>query len=122
MLRDQRARLSAPASSRAGLAPALTALAIVLQLLLARTVLSADASTAYFLGRPIPVLCGLRAHFGSPCPTCGMTRGMALTLHGQLAAAWHVHPGAPLLTGLWLGLAGGLVVAALQARRRGTVV
>jgi hypothetical protein len=73
-----------------------TGLALLAQLGIARAVLTADREHAYFLGRPVGLVCGFHAHFGVPCPACGVTRGVALALRGDLAGAWHVFPIAPL--------------------------
>jgi hypothetical protein len=36
--------------------------------------------------------CPIQLAFGIPCPTCGITRATRLALHGDLAAATHMHP------------------------------
>ena len=53
-------------------------------------------------------LCLTRRVFGLPCPGCGLTRGVAHLLQGNLARAMTLHPLAPLATadaavgwGLW---------------------
>ncbi len=65
-----------------------------------------DASTS---------LCLTRRLLGLPCPGCGLTRGMAHLLQGNLARAMTLHPLAPLVAadaasgwGLW-----GMVVYGL---------
>jgi hypothetical protein len=44
------------------------------------------------LAHPGPRCCGLRNAFGLPCPTCGMTRGVSLALHGRFAEATRYNP------------------------------
>jgi hypothetical protein len=41
--------------------------------------------------------CAFRRVTGIPCPGCGMTRAMAALARGQLVAALHLHPFAPLV-------------------------
>jgi hypothetical protein len=41
---------------------------------------------------PGPTLCGLRHLVGLPCPFCGVTRGVALTLRGRPAEATRYNP------------------------------
>jgi hypothetical protein len=36
--------------------------------------------------------CPIQLLLGLPCPTCGITRATLLALHGDLAAATHLHP------------------------------
>ena len=50
--------------------------------------------------------CPVQLALGIPCPTCGMTRALRLALHGDFAAATHLHPL------VWLAVP---VVAALLA-------
>ncbi|HUI79224.1 MAG TPA: DUF2752 domain-containing protein [Bryobacteraceae bacterium] len=101
--------------SRPGTAPAAAGLAILLQAAIARMILAADETRVYFLGHPLNWECSLRAHYGLPCPTCGLTRSVILTLHGHLARAWHLAPGGPALTlGVLLAAAGVLILAAAQ--------
>jgi hypothetical protein len=42
-------------------------------------------------------VCGLRALTHVSCPTCGLTRALALLTRGDLAAAIALHPWAPVL-------------------------
>ncbi len=62
-------------------------------------------------------LCLTRRGLGLPCPGCGVTRGLAHLLQGDLARAMALHPLSPLVLadaaagwGLW-----GLVVHGLAA-------
>jgi len=47
------------------------------------------------------------------CPTCGMTRSVVLSLHGQWARAWQMAPGGPVLTAGLLALAVALLLVAI---------
>ena len=79
--------------------------AILLDGIAARFVLAADDERVYVFGHAIPWQCSLR-RAGLPCPTCGMTRSVVMTLHGELGHAWHIAPGGPVL-------AAGLVFLAI---------
>ena len=96
-------------ASRPGLAPTATGLAIMLDAALAWLVLRADEARVYVLGHPIGWVCGLRSRLGWPCPTCGMTRSVVLSLHGEVEKAWHVAPGGPVALFGLLALAGALL-------------
>jgi hypothetical protein len=90
-------------------------IAILADALAARLALKADEAAVYFFGHAIVWECSLR-RIGLMCPTCGLTRSVVLSLHGELGRAWHLAPGGPMLA------AGGLVVAAFlvsSAFRRG---
>ena len=62
----------------------------------ARLLLHADESQVYLLGRPLGWTCGFRSRFGLPCPTCGLTRSVLLTLQGDFLRAWAVAPVGPV--------------------------
>ncbi len=55
-------------------------------------VLFAAGLAVFILFSPVPWPCALRMITGLPCPTCGMTRATRFALHGDLAAATHMHP------------------------------
>ena len=62
-------------------------------------------------------ICLTRRVFGLPCPGCGLTRGLAYLLQGDLARSVALHPLAPLAAadavvgwGIW-----GLVIHGLAA-------
>ena len=67
-----------------------------------RTLLQADESRVYLLGRALNWQCGFHAATGLPCPTCGLTRSVVMSLHGEFARAWALAPGGPALA---IGLA-----------------
>lgn len=39
-----------------------------------------------------PVMCFSRRHTDVACPSCGMTRGVASLMRGDLAGSWSMHP------------------------------
>lgn len=43
-------------------------------------------------------VCLFRRTLDLPCPGCGLTRAFAALAKGQIAASWHLHPFAILLT------------------------
>ncbi len=67
-----------------------------------RMLLQADEARVYFLGRALDWKCAFHASTGLPCPTCGLTRSVVMSLHGEFARAWALAPGGPALT---IGLA-----------------
>ena len=64
--------------------------------LAAQWLLGADEERVFVLGRPIEWVCALRSRFGLPCPTCGMTRSVVMSLHGEFGRAWRIAPAGPV--------------------------
>ena len=62
----------------------------------------ADETRVFFAGRALDWKCGFHAATGLPCPTCGLTRSVVMSLHGEFARAWHLAPGGPAVV---IGLA-----------------
>lgn len=89
------------------LAAGLAGAALVAAGLVVRALATATPQAVYFNGRELGWECSIRQMFGVPCPSCGLTRSVLLTLHGQLGAAFEVNPGGPLV------VAGLALVAAL---------
>ena len=50
-----------------------------------------------FLGRELHWGCWFKETFGIPCPTCGVTRSVILTLHGRVGQAIALNIGGPAL-------------------------
>ena len=97
-------------AARPGFAAAVIGAVILLHLVAVPLVLRADQDFVYFGSRALPEACALRAAYGIPCPTCRMTRGVVLALHGRLRESAAVNASAPVLVGL--GLLLGLFVSA----------
>lgn len=53
-------------------------------------------------GWVVPELCAVRRATGRPCPGCGAGRAFVLTLRGEAARAWRLHPRGVLLA-VWAG-------------------
>jgi len=95
------------------LACAIAGAVMLLDALAARLALRADEVRVYILGHPIAWQCAMR-RIGLPCPTCGMTRSMVLALNGDIARAWHVAPGGPVLAAGVLAMALVLLFSAFR--------
>jgi hypothetical protein len=77
--------------------PALTIGCVILaDALAARLSLRADQEHVFVLGRPIEWVCALRSRLGLPCPTCGLTRSVVMSLHGEFGSAWRMAPVGPV--------------------------
>ena len=63
-----------------------------------RTAATATPERVFVFGRELTWACLFQRAFGVPCPICGMTRGVLLTLHGHFTDALHLNPAAPVLT------------------------
>lgn len=83
--------------SRPGAAAGAVGLVILAQLALAAALGRATTEAVWFAGQELDTACSFRQRFGVPCPNCGMTRSVLLSLHGDLASALAVNPAGPLL-------------------------
>jgi len=79
-------------------------------LILLRVAAWADASQVWLFGRQLNWGCWFKEHYGFPCPTCGMTRSVILTMHGDFNNAFLLNPAGPFL------IAGLLLVALIALR------
>jgi hypothetical protein len=102
-----RRRAGAKGGGAAIVAPGVAGAAVFALLFVLRAVGTATTTSVTLAGRELHWGCAFRDAFGVPCPTCGMTRSVLLTLHGQLSDALTLNPGGPLLVagGLLLGVA-----------------
>lgn len=66
-------------------------------LFLTRAVASATTDSVSFAGHDLRWGCAFRQRFGIPCPACGLTRSVIMSLHGQLAGAIGMNPAGPLV-------------------------
>jgi hypothetical protein len=60
--------------------------------LVLRPIPAAGGTALTLLGFPLPTMCLFRLTTGLPCPSCGLTRSVALLMHGQPAASLALHP------------------------------
>ena len=84
-------------ANRAGSAPGLVGALLLLQLAFVRCVASATTERAYLFGRALHWDCWFKERLGFPCPTCGMTRSVLLSLQGEFTQAARLNPAGPLL-------------------------
>jgi hypothetical protein len=91
---------------------------LLLELVITSVAFSADSDFVYFFGRRINIVCAARQRWGVPCPTCGLTRGFVLTVHGSVSEAWRLSPTGPLAVGGILGMGIALLGFSCFERRR----
>jgi hypothetical protein len=84
-------------SARQGFPALAVGWVILADALAGRWLLRADEERVFVLGRPIAWVCALRAQFGLPCPTCGLTRSVVMSLHGEFARAWRMASAGPVV-------------------------
>ncbi len=106
-----------PVRVRRAIPVAATASAILAQALALRLLLDADEAHVYLLGHSVQIECAFHAHFGLPCPGCGLTRSVVMALHGHLMRAWSVAPGGAAAILAIVLLTGGLAVLAILRAR-----
>ena len=96
---------------------------LALQVALAGALGSATTESVSFAGRELHWGCSFREWFGIPCPNCGMTRSVLLSLHGQITEAASLNPAGPLLVlGLLLFSASMFFLMAYERRHAGAAL
>ncbi len=103
--------------SRTTLAPGFIGALILLQLAVLRALASVGDGRVFVAGREFDWECGFRRLFAFPCPTCGLTRSVIHTLHGQFGEAWRLNPAGLLLVSGLILLALALLFLSVQRRR-----
>jgi hypothetical protein len=88
----------------------LAGILLFLALVVLRVAAWANASQVWLFGRQLHWGCWFKEHFGLPCPTCGMTRSVILTMHGDFHNAFLLNPAGPILIA-------GLILVAIIALR-----
>jgi hypothetical protein len=100
-----------PTAAAPGFAPSsrssnLAVVGAVLLLLAAGALLTprgaGDTTGLSLLGVPLPTICWFRLTTGMPCPGCGMTRAIALLMHGRLGSSLAINPFGAVAVGLAL--------------------
>jgi hypothetical protein len=113
--------MTMPSASRPGFPAVVIGCVTLADALAGRWLLRADEQHVFVLGRPIAWVCTLRSRYGLPCPTCGLTRSVVMSLHGEFARAWRMAPVGPVAVVGLLALAiAMLAVAWLQWTPRAT--
>ena len=83
---------------------------LFLGLVLLRVAAWADVNQVWLFGSQLHWGCWFKEHYGFPCPTCGMTRSVILTMHGNLDNAFLLNPAGPIL------IAGLILVGIISLR------
>jgi hypothetical protein len=104
-------------ASRPGFPAFAIALVTFADLAAGRALLKADEARVYLAGRALGLRCAFREATGLPCPTCGLSRSIVMSLHGEFVRAWRMAPAGPVaVVGVALFAAAMLGLALLQAR------
>jgi hypothetical protein len=107
-------------SARPGFPVLAIGLVIWADALAARWLLRADEEHVFVLGQPIAWVCAFRDRFGLPCPTCGLTRSVVMSVHGEFARAWRMAPAGPVVvTGMVAFATAMLALAWVQGLPQG---
>jgi Protein of unknown function (DUF2752) len=85
-----------PLTARPGFPAFIVACVTLADLTIGRLLLRADEARVYLAGRAMNWPCAFRAATGLPCPTCGLTRSVVMSLHGEFARAWNMSPAGPV--------------------------
>jgi hypothetical protein len=105
-----------------GATPAYVGAAILASLASLRFIASATTTHVFVFGRELTWGCLFQRAFGVPCPICGMTRGVLLTLDGRISDALSVNPAAPFLVAGVALFASALIFVALYQRTREPII
>jgi hypothetical protein len=99
-----------------GATPGIVGAALLVSLASLRFVATATTARVFVFGRELVWGCLFQRAFGVPCPVCGMTRGVLLTLDGRITDALYLNPAAPLLVAGVALFAATLIFTALYQR------
>lgn len=83
---------------------------LLLQFVAIRVFSWADSTRVLLFGRELHLGCWFRERFGVPCPACGMTRSVILTLHGHFVQGFQLNAGGPVLVAAVAACAALLIV------------
>jgi len=98
------------------LKPVVTALAVLGTMGGLRLAMRADAENVWLFGHRTDSTCTFRRVFGVPCPNCGMTRSLVMSLHGDVHDAMLLNPAGPLLLAGIIGVVLMLLGTAASTR------
>ena len=79
-------------AAKRGFTSGILAAILLSSLVITRLVFCADSASVYFFGHQVKNVCSIREQFGSPCPGCGLTRSVILTLQGDFRLACQINP------------------------------
>jgi hypothetical protein len=108
-----------PQPARPGIASAAVGMLLLAQIAAAALLLRASQDGVWLLGHPIGGVCLFRRLTGLPCPACGMTRSIVLTLNGHLGAALRLNLAGPVWVLAVATIAAALLWLAWRERHRG---
>jgi uncharacterized membrane protein YgdD (TMEM256/DUF423 family) len=115
--------MTAKTFSRPGAAAGTVGALMALQVVVVGLLGSATTESVSFAGRELRWGCSFREWFGVPCPNCGMTRSVLLSLQGQFGEAVSLNPAGPLLVlGILLFSAAMFFLMACERRRTGAAL
>jgi hypothetical protein len=99
-----------------GATPGIVGAALLASLASLRLFATATTARVFLFGHELVWGCLFQRAFGVPCPICGMTRGVLLTLDGRITDALNLNPAAPLLVAGVALFAAALIFTALYQR------
>jgi len=105
--------------ARPGIASAAVGMLMLAQIAVVGLLLRASADRVWLLGHPIGGVCLFRRLTGLPCPACGMTRSIVLTLNGHLGTALRLNLAGPVWVLAVATIAAALLWLAWRERHRG---
>jgi Protein of unknown function (DUF2752) len=111
--------MTMPQPNRPGLASAAVGTLLLAQIAATGVLLRASQDGVWLLGHPFGGVCLFQRLTGVPCPTCGMTRSIVLTLSGHLATALRLNLAGPVWVLTAATLAMALLWLAWRERARG---
>jgi hypothetical protein len=79
-------------SSKPGFTASIVGTILLVNVVFVRLLFSATSEKVYLAGRSFGAACSFKQQTGYPCPTCGMTRSVVLSLHGNLKEAVAINP------------------------------
>jgi hypothetical protein len=104
-----------PFPLRVGLPAQAVGVFLLLQIIFIRAISAANANYVSFFGHELHWVCWFKQLTGIPCPACGMSRSVILTLHGHLGQAFQINSAGPLaVIGLLLFASGMLFLGSRQ--------
>ena len=101
--------MTMPQRTRPGIASAALGTLLLAQMAAVGILLRASQDGVWLLGHPLGGVCWFQRLTGVPCPTCGMTRSIVLTLNGHLGTALRLNLAGPV----WVLAVATLAVALL---------